>query len=328
MDSNDGQYHQADPSDPNTIYTGNTNGSLIRFDARSGDRRRITPRPGPGEAPYRFNWTSPLQISPHDRKKIYLGGNRLFISTDRGDTWKGTEDLTKAEDREKFPIMGVLPSPDMLSRHDGIAAWGTITAFAESPATPGLLWAGTDDGNVQLSRNGGKTWTNVVSHINGLPERSYVSRVEPSATQPGTAYVAFDRHRSDDFSPYLYRTSDFGQTWVSVKGNLPAMGWVNVIREHPKNPKVLFVGTQTGAFVSIDAGGRWLRIPHMPVVPVTDFAIHPRENDLVIATHGRSLYVIDDIAPISGLTDDVRAADAHLFPVRATTLLMPWKNDS
>lgn len=328
LDSNDGQYHQVDPTDPFTIYSGNTNGSLIRFDARTGDRKRISPRSLPGEPRYRFNWTSPLAISPHDSKKLYLGGNRLFISIDRGNTWTSTQDLTKAEDRDKFPIMGVLPSPEMLSRHDGIAAWGTITAFAESPVTRGVLWVGTEDGNVQLSKDGGKTWTNVVDHFPDLPERSYVSRIALSHAQPATAYVAFDRHRSNDLAPYLYRTTDSGETWMAIRQNLPKMGWVNVVTEHPKNSKVLFVGTQTGAFVSIDGGGQWRRLPHLPTVPVTDLAIHPRDNDLVIATHGRSLYVLDDVTPISGLTEQVLTSDAHLFPVRPATLLMPWKNES
>jgi photosystem II stability/assembly factor-like uncharacterized protein len=313
LDSNDGMYHQIDPTDPTTVYSESNGGNLIRFNAKTGDRKSIRPRPSEGEAPYRFNWTAPLQISPHNPKKLYLGGDRLFTSPDRGETWTATKDLTKAENRDTLEIMGVLPSPEMLSRHDGVSSWGTITTLAESPVTPGVIWVGTDDGNLQLSRDAGKTWTNLVDRVPGLGPRSAVSRVEPSHAQPGTAYVAFDRHQSDDFAPYLFVTTDFGQTWTAIASNLPKAGWVNVVKEHPKNPALLFAGTEVGGFVSLDRGQRWMRIPHLPTVPVDDFAIHPRENDLVVATHGRSLYVLDDITPLSALTGEVQKADAFLF---------------
>lgn len=327
LDSGDGMYQQVDPTDPFTVYTTPNGGGLKRFDARTGNLKSIRPTPPAGAAPYRFNWTPPLQISPHDPAKVLFGGNRVFISLDRGENWAASDDLTRQEDRNAFPIMGVLPSGEMLSRHDGVGAWGTITALAESPATAGLIWAGTDDGNLQMSRDGGKSWTNVTDRVIGLPGRSPVSCVEPSHAAPATAYAAFDRHQYDDFSPYIYRTTNFGQSWTLVSTGLPKVGWVNVVREHPNNPRVLFAGTETGAFVTIDGGARWLRLP-LPTVAVDDLVIHPRDNDLIIGTHGRSLYVMDDITPISGLTDQVLTSDAHLFPMRAATVFYTWKQES
>jgi photosystem II stability/assembly factor-like uncharacterized protein len=325
----DGMYAQVDPTDPDTIYTESQGGNLVRFNRRTGDRKSIRPYPLEGERPYRFNWTAPIVVSPHDPKTIYLGGNRVFMSTDRGDTWTASADLTRAEDRDTLPIMGSLPSADWLSRHDGVSAWGTITTLAESAAQRGLLWAGTDDGLVQVSRDGGKTWTNVTEKIPGQPRKGRISRVEPSRTDAGTAYVSLDRHESDDFAPYLFVTRDFGQTWRSLAAGLPAPGWINVVREHPANPRVLFVGTETGLYVSTSGGERWTRFTGgFPTVPVDDLVIHPRDNDLIVGTHGRSIYVLDDLSAISGLTPQALTADAHVFPPRPATVMLLWKNDS
>jgi photosystem II stability/assembly factor-like uncharacterized protein len=334
----DGMYAQIDPTDPDTVYTESQGGNIVRFNRKTGDRKNIKPHPAAGEAAYRFNWTAPILVSPHDPKKIYLGGNRVFTSPDRGDTWTASADLTRNEDREKFPLMGVLPSPEVLSRNDGVSAWGTITTLAESRVTPGLLWAGTDDGHVAFTRDGGKTWTHVQDGIPVLRQRSgpgtigagRISRVEPSARDANVAYVAVDRHEWDDFAPYVYVTRDGGQTWTSVTGNLPSRGWVNVVREHPHNPRLLFAGTETGLFVSLDGGERWTRFTGaFPTVPVDDLLIHPRDNDLVVGTHGRSIYVLDDIGWLSGIASpSVLTADVHLFPPRTGTVMLPWKHES
>lgn len=324
----DGMYAQIDPTDPDSLYVEQNDGNLIRFSLITGDRKNIEPYPPPGERPYRFNWTAPLQVSPHDPRTVYFGGNRLFISTDRGETWTASPDLTKAEDRDKLPIMGELPSAETLSRHDGVSAWGTVSTLAESPVARGVIWVGTDDGNLQVSRDAGTRWVDVAARVPGLPSRSYVSRVESSHADAGTAYAAFDRHRDDDFAPYIYRTTDFGQSWVAVVADLPRTGWVNVVREHPKNPKLLFAGTETGAFFSLNGGLRWTRLPKLPTVPVDDIVIHPRDNDLILGTHGRSLYVLDDITPLSDLTETVLNADAHLFDPRPATTFLLWKRDT
>jgi photosystem II stability/assembly factor-like uncharacterized protein len=325
----DGMYAQVDPTDPDTIYTESQGGNIVRFHRKTGDRKTIKPHARPGEAAYRFNWTAPIVVSPHNPKRIYLGGNRVFTSLDRGDTWTAGADLTRGEDRDTLPIMGVLPSREMLSRQDGVAAWGTITTLAESRVSAGLLWAGTDDGSLAVSRDGGLNWTLLQDRIPALVKRGRVSRVEPSHKDAGTAYVSIDRHEYDDFAPYLYVTRDFGQTWTSLAADLPAPGWINVVREHHANPRVLFVGTETGLFVSVSGGEHWTRFGGtFPTVPVDDLVIHPRDNDLVVGTHGRSLYVLDDISWLSSMTPEILTADIHLFPPRAATVMQPWKHES
>ncbi len=329
INTGDGMYAQADPSDPDTIYTESQDGNLSRFHRPTGDRKPIRPTPPPGEPPYRFNWTSPLVISPHNAKTLYFGGNRVFRSVDRGDTWSAGPEMTRTEDRNRFDLMGAKPGPDVLSRNDGVSAWGTITSLAESPVLEGLLWVGTDDGLVQMSRDAGKTWRNVTDRVPGPPRKGRISRVAPSHHDAGTVYASLDRHQDDDFAPYAFVSRDFGNTWKAVATGLPAVGWINVIKEHPNNPNVLFVGTETGLFVSVNSGIDWTRFTHgFPTVPVDDLVVHPRDNDLVVATHGRSIYVLDDIAPLSGLTQEVAASELHLFAPRPATIMQRWKHES
>lgn len=329
INTGDGMYAQADPSDPSTIYTESQDGTLSRFHRPTGDRRSIKPAAPAGEPPYRFNWTSPIVISPHDPKRLYFGGNRVFVSPDRGDTWTAGPDLTRQENRDTLPIMGVMPGPEMISRNDGVGAWGTITTLAESAKQAGLLWAGTDDGLVQVSRDAGKSWTNVTDKIPGPSKKGRISRVEPGHADTNVIYVSLDRHQDDDFAPYLFVSRDGGGTWRSLAAGLPAAGWINVVKEHPKNPNVLFVGTETGLYVSLDAGAGWTRFTQgFPTVPVDDLLIHPRDNDLVVATHGRALWVLDDIAPLSEMTAQVAGADLHAFSTRATAIVQRWKHES
>jgi photosystem II stability/assembly factor-like uncharacterized protein len=326
----DGMFQRIDPTDPDVIYTESQGGNIVRFDRKTADMRAIRPFPPEGEDRYRFHWTSPILISPHDPKTIHLGGNRLFISKDQGENWTATPDLTRAEDRDELAIMGVVPDDKTLSRHDGTSNWGTITSVAESPLTPGLLWIGADDGSVQVSRDGGGTWTRLNGKFPGFDEhRVLVSRVAASHAAPGRAYVSFDRHRLDDFAPYIFTTDDFGESWRSISGGLPPAGWVNVIIEHPRNRDLLFVGTETGLFVSVDRGKTWTRMTgNFPTVPVDDLVIHPRDNDLVVGTHGRAIYILDDVTPLEQLTPDVTESPAHLFDVRAAYEYLPWKHES
>ena len=316
----DGFFVQVDPNDPDLLYVESQNGFVGRLELKTTERRSIRPEAKAGDKPYRFDWNTPILISPHNNKTIYLGGNRVFRSQDRGDTWTMSEDLTRNQDRDKLPILGAAPDKDTLSRHDGQETFGQIVTLTESPLKEGLLYAGTDDGNLQVSRDAGKTWKSLTGKVRGVPVGTYVSRVVASRFAEGTAYVTFDGHRSDDYSTYVFMTTDFGENWKSLKNNLPAGVTCRVIREHPRSQNLLFLGTEFGAFVSFDRGEKWIGLKgNLPMVRVDDIQIHPRDNDLVLATHGRSIWVLDDIAPLEQLSDNVVVSEFHLFDVRPTT---------
>jgi hypothetical protein len=223
--------------------------------------------------------------------------------------------------------MGVLPDRDTLSRHDGIAYYGDITTVSESPLREGLIYAGTDDGNLQVTRDGGKTWKNVISKVPRVPKYTYVTRVVASCFKEGTAYATFDGHRNNDFKAYVFMTTDYGGSWKNISSNLPEGGIVNVIREHHRNPNLLFVGTERGAYFSIDRGMNWVMFKgNFPTVPVDDIAIHPRENDLIFGTHGRSVWILDDITPLEQLAKDTLASSAFLFDFRKATIFNPYNH--
>jgi photosystem II stability/assembly factor-like uncharacterized protein len=359
----DGFYTAIDPTDWTIVYSESQNGNINRYNLRTGEQQSIRPRePGGGgrggrggggggglaadqqgnivpEPPagtrIRWNWNTPFILSPHNASVVYAGANHLFKSYDRGNAWTMSPDLTKAIDRDARDHMGLaasMPScgrlrqgPCILSRNDGTNVWGTIVSISESPIVPGLLWVGTDDGNIQISRDGGATWTDAGVNVPGGTREYYVSRVEASRHDPATAYASLDGHRHDDLRPYVYVTRDYGSTWTSISGNLPAMGNVNTVRQDPKNRNLLYAGTEFGFFVSVDEGATWKRfMNNLPVVRVDDILVHPRDNDLVLATHGRSIQVMDDISPLQQLTDEILAGDAHLFEPRDAVL---WKND-
>src|SRR5580698_7767402 len=319
----DGFYNRIDPTDPNIIYAESQDGNLSRRDLRTSESKSIRPLEDNDQAPrYRFQWNSPMMISPHDPKTIYYGGNHLFKSTDRGDTWERLgEDLTTGAVREKQMILGKLVDQNTLSRNDGVVAWPCITAIAESPVKAGVLWVGTDDGNVQMSKNGGKTWTNVVGTMQGVPKAGYVSRIEPSHKEVGTAYITFDNHRSADYGIYILRTNNFGDSFTRLSSGIPPeAGTVHVIREDPFNTNLLFAGTEFGMFVSFDRGANWHRMKNgLPTVPVFDIQIHPRDHDLILATHGRSIWIMDDISALEQLD---MTTDLKLFETRPA---IEWK---
>ncbi|HSR14888.1 MAG TPA: hypothetical protein VLL51_04010, partial [Gemmatimonadales bacterium] len=330
----DGFHTTVDPNDWRTVYTEAQGGRIRRMDAvfrQAG--KDITPNPSTvinyrevtGDSTsgrtlsrprFRFNWSSPLILSPHDSRTVYFGGNYLFRSADRGDTWTIiSPDLSTGDTAFANPESGGL-TRDVT----GAETHATAITVAESPLVPGVLWVGTDDGNVQLSRDAGRTWTNLRPRIRGVPAFTWVSRVEPSRFDAATAYVTFDGHRRDDFRPYVFRTTDYGQTWTSLAGNLPADEPVYVIEEDNRNPRLLYLGTERGVWVSTSGGTRWERLTtDLPVVPVYDLVIHPREGDLVAATHGRSIWILDNLGPLQQLTDSVLAADVHLFRSRTAT---------
>lgn len=307
----DGMLHAAERGNPRVVYSMAQNGELQRVDPLTSDRLDVRPYPPAGEPPYRWDWVTPVLVSQHDSRVVYAAGNRVFTSRDRGVTWQRSEDLTRRVDRDTLTLMGVRGSAPMLSKNDGEQSFSEITAIAESPRDARVLWVGTDDGNVQVSRDGGRTWAEVA------PLRTYVSRIVASAAGAGVAWVTFDGHREADLAPHVYRTEDFGRTWVPLTSGLPAEGPVKVIREHPRNPNLLFLGTEHALFVSTDRGVSWQRLrANLPTTLYIDLVIHPRDNDLVVATHGRSLWILDDLTPLEQWSDEVARRPAHLFPVR------------
>jgi photosystem II stability/assembly factor-like uncharacterized protein len=264
--------------------------------------------------PFRFNWSTPIVMSPHNPRTIYFGGNHLFRSMDRGDKWMIiSPDLTTNDKTKYAPAK---PSGGITRDVTGAETHCTIITISESPLVPGLIWVGTDDGNVQLTRNGGTTWANVRAAILLVPKGIWVSRVEASRFDAGTCYVTFDGHRSDDFHTYVFKTTDYGKTWTNLMANLPDGQPVYVIREDLKNKDLLFLGTEYGAYFSRDGGKAWSSLSlNLPTVPVHDLLIHPRDNDLIAATHGRGIWIMDDITALRGATDTVLGQDAVLFDV-------------
>ena len=298
----DGFQVRVDPTDTDVIFAESQGGGLIRHDRRSGQNTRIQPQAPDGEQRYRFNWETPIHISFHDPATIYMGGNHLFRSRERGNDWEAiSPDLTTH----------TVSRPDF--RNGEPQKVGSMTAFAESPLDRDLLFAGTDDGNVWMTRDGGANWIDLTEGFPGLAGKRWVSRLVASRFDARRAYAAFDGHRSDDFAPHVYVTLDAGESWASIAANLPDDQPVRVIREDVKNPNLLFLGTEFGAWVSLDRGGSWMRLMNgMPTVAVADLVVHPRDGDLIAGTHGRSAFVMD-ISPLQELTAEIAAKDLHLF---------------
>ncbi|MEO6876862.1 MAG: hypothetical protein ABI205_00170, partial [Gemmatimonadaceae bacterium] len=288
---------------------------------RGGAANVLNARPG---ETYRFNWNTPLVMSPHDPNTIWIGGNRLFKSTTRGESWTQSADLTKQVDRCAVTLMGVAGTLPQLSKNDGVSSYSTLTAVSESPVTAGVVWAGTDDGNLQVTRDGGLTFTNVSANITGLPQGAldganpyWISRIDASHFDAGTAYVSIDGHRSDDMKPYILVTHDYGKTFQNISATLPPFGNVQVVREDPRNKELLYAGTDLGMFISLDAGAHWQTfMNNYPTVRTDDILIHPRDGDLIVASHGRSLWIADDITALQQFTPAVAAQDVALFDVR------------
>ncbi len=302
LDGGDGMYNVFDRVTNRTLYNESQFGPLTRIDLVTGEAKSIAYQRQKPET--RWNWCAPILVSAHAHETVYHCGNIVVMSANRGETWTEISPDLTTNDPAKRPVGG--------KGGDGNIQYCTITTFDESPAVPGLLWAGTDDGNVWMTRDNGKAWTKLNDRIPGRPEY-WVSRVAASPTDPATAYVAFTGLRNDDFRPFLYKTSDYGATWTSLAGGL-AEGPVNVVLEDPRNPALLFAGTDFGVYVSIDAGRNWLKMgAGMPTQPVLDLKIQPRESDLIIATHGRGAYIAA-IRPLEALTPQALAQDAFLFP--------------
>ncbi len=312
----DGFYAQVDPNDHNVIYANSQMNGLYRYDMRIKKSQTIRPIAPVEDPPYRFNWNSPIHISPHDSKIVYTGGNYLFKTTDGGHRWDIISPDLSTNDPEKQKDSGGPITQD----NTGAEIHCTIITIAESPVKSGVIWCGTDDGNVQVTQDGGQTWTNVVKNIKGLPPNTWCSRIEVSHFEKGTAFAAFDGHRHDDYSTYLYKTDDFGKTWTSLKGDLP-FGWIHVVREDLINKNLLYVGTEFGLYASLNRGKTWFSLQNnLPNVAVRDIAVHPKENDLIIGTHGRGIWILDSIIPLQEMNPKVFATDYHLFGIRPTSI--------
>ena len=316
----DGFYSAVDPTDPSVVYAESQNGGIVRYDVKTGEQKSIQPQPKYGSQNLRWNWSVPIVISPHDHNTVYFGAQYLFRSPYRGDSWEQLGgDLTRHLDRDKLPLMGKTWTDSAVARHAGTAEFGNISTIDESPMKKGLIYVGTDDGLIQMSRDGGATWTKI-DKFPGVPDMTYVSRVVASSHDEGTVYATFDGHRSNDFKAYVLKSADYGKTWTSISSNLPVSS-VQVIREHPRAGSLLFIGNEVGAFYSANGGGSWSKLQYnLPTVAVHDIKIHPRENDLVIGTHGRGIFIIDDITPLEKLADADRAGKFYVFPVKPVTL--------
>ena len=301
----DGFYVLFDPADRDTLYGDNQGGAVHRFNLRTGELRQLRPEPPEGQPHYRFHWNSPMIMSRHKPGVIYFGGNRVFRLTDRAEHYAViSPDLTH-DDSAKTNASG-----------SGAENYGVVFSLAESPVKPGLLWAGTDDGRLWATDNDGGKWTELTANLPEPARGQWVSRIEPSAKDANVAYVAVNAYRVGDDRPMIVRTGDGGKTWQSIVGEgLPANAPVEVIREDPVNPRLLYAGTHFGLFASFDQGAHWMKLGDLPAVRVDDLQIHPRTNDLVIATHGRSIGILDDTRPLRELTPEIAAKPAHLFSV-------------
>ncbi len=313
----DGFRSQVDPEDPNTIYAELQSGTLVRFDKRTGERLGIQPQVGRGEDPLRWNWDSPFIISPHLHTRLYFAADKLFRSDDRGDSWKVVSgQLSRALDRDKLPVMGKVWGIDAVAKNSSTAFFGNASALAESPKKEGLIYVGTDDGLIQITEDGGKNWRRV-EKLPEVPELAYVSRIVASNHDANTVYVAIENHQNADFKPYLFKSTDAGRTWISIKSNLPANGQVWAIAEDHVNPNLLFVGNEFGLYSSIDGGQKWIQLRGgLPTIQVRDLAIQRRENDLVLGTFGRGVYILDNYTPLRLLKPEMLKQDGLLFPVK------------
>lgn len=314
----DGYESQIDPKDPNTIYPQYQYGGLARYDKRTMERIYITPHPKSGEKAYKWNWNTPLLISPHNNTRLFYAAEKLFQSDDRGDSWRIiSPDLTRQIDRNTLKVMDRVWSVDSIAKNASTSMYGSIIGITESPLQEGMIMVGTDDGVISTTNNGGKNWTSVKSFAK-VPDMTYVSDVLFSNHNKNVAYATFDNHKRGDFKPYVMKTTDQGKSWKSISSNLPSRGSAHTIVEDHVDANLLFVGTEFGVFFSQNSGAKWHKLNNLPTTAVRDLEIQRRENDLVIASFGRGIYILDDYTPLR--SKDLKSANATVFPIKDSWL--------
>ncbi|HXO25922.1 MAG TPA: glycosyl hydrolase [Thermoanaerobaculia bacterium] len=316
-DGGDGFVSKVDPEDPNTVYAQSQYGGVVRHDRRTGVVVEIQPQPGPGEPALRYNWDSPLIISPFSHTRLYMAANRLFRSDDRGDSWRAiSPDLTRQVDRNKLKVMGRVWGVDAVAKNASTSFYGNIVSLTESPKQEGLIYIGTDDGLVQVTTDDGAHWRKL-ERFPGVPENTYVANLTASRHDANTVFAAWDNHKMGDFKPYLAKSTDRGATWTSIAGDLPARGTVYGFAEDHADPSLLFAGTEFGVYFTLDGGKKWIRLTgDMPTIAVRDIAIQRRESDLVLATYGRGFYILDDYSPLRMIDAKLLEQPVVVFPVK------------
>ena len=312
----DGFWQAVDPDNPDIVYSEYQYGNVYRYDKKSEEKLFIKPQPKKDELTHRWNWDAPMIISPHNGQTIYMAANKVFKSTNRGQSWETiSDDLTRNEDRNQFQMMGKYWPSNAVVKDVSTSQWGTIVAMAESPLKEGLIYIGTDDGLIQITENGGDSWTKV-SSFPGVPDYAYISDIEPSKFDENIVFASFNLTKSDDFKPYLLKSNDKGKTWVSISNNLPENGCVHTIAQDFVKSSLLFVGTEFAFYFSIDGGQEWKKLSNgMPDVAVRDIAIQKRENDLAIATFGRGFYILDNYSSLREIDAAFFNKEGYLFPV-------------
>jgi photosystem II stability/assembly factor-like uncharacterized protein len=314
----DGFVNLFDRTDDRFVFTESQEGSLSRVDKLTGEQQGEQPQAPMNAKAYRWNWDTPYIISPHDPNTLYLGGNFLFKSIDRGRSWKAISgDLTTGVDRDSLELMGIKLKDVKIAKNDGVQDYGALFTLAESRKKAGLLYTGSDDGQLNVTRDGGATWSNVTAKIPGAPKWAYVSKVEPSKFEEGTVYATFDSHRTGDYGTYVFTSTDYGSSWKSLAGNLPKGEVVRTITEDQKNPDVLYLGSETGLWVSLDRGKSWTKVKaNLPTVPVYEITLHSRDNAMLLATHGRGVWILDQLAPFQEASK-AQAAEAWIYAMPA-----------
>ncbi|MDY7094532.1 MAG: glycosyl hydrolase [Acidobacteriota bacterium] len=324
----DGFEPAVDPDNPDIVYSQWQYGNLARFDRRTGEIIDIQPQPAPGDDPPRWNWDSALLLSPHSPKRLYFASQRVYRTDDRGNSWQPVSgDLTRQLDRNELPVMGKVWSVDAVAKNRSTSVFGNIVALAESPRVEGLLYAGTDDGLVQVLEPGAEEWRRVES-FGGVPAADpvgpYVADLVASQHDDDTVYAALNRHKDGDFRPYLAKSTDRGATWSLISGDLPERGSMWAVAEDPQDPSLLFAGTEFGVFFSLDGGQQWTQLKGgIPTIAVRDLEIQTREQDLVVGTFGRGIYILDDYSALRGLEEASLEQDALIFAPRRTWMYMP-----
>jgi photosystem II stability/assembly factor-like uncharacterized protein len=322
----DGFEPQVDPTNPDIVYCQWQYGGLVRFDKRTGETTDIKPQPAPGDAPFVFNWDAPLLISPHDHERIYFAGRRLHRSDNRGDDWTQVSgDLSRGIDRNELEVMGRVWPVDAVAKHRSTSIYGNIVSLDESPMVEGLIYVGTDDGLIQVTEDGGETWRRIDA-FPGVPHMTYVSALRASRHDADTVYAGFDGHKNGDFRPHLLVSRDRGMSWTSIAGDLPDRDVVYTITEDHVRPSLLFVGTEYGAYYTLHGHAKsvpWTKIGGLPTIAVQDIEIQRRENDLVLATFGRGIYIVDDYSPLQTVTKADMEQDVHVFPVKDALFYIP-----